>query len=363
MTVLFVPVTGFLGAGKTTTIGALARRLEQQGRRVAVVTNDQGEGLVDTVVAGESAGRVAEVTGGCFCCRFEDLLDVVAPLVGQYDVVLAEAVGSCTDLQATVVRPLHQLHGERFRVAPLLTVLDPDRLAQLTTELEAGESDDLAYLFERQLAEADVIVVNKSDIGDPLRRRGVIGALGQTYADAIVLDISARTGDGIDDLIAVLAGEPDPSRSLIIDYDRYAQAEADLAWLNLEATITADVLDPYAWAERLLRDLSRTTRLQGWVIGHVKVLVRGEGSGPTKLSLTAAGADPSVDLAGGSLRDAEVWVNARVACSPADLDNAVAAAVQSADDATGARSVITGSPTAFRPGYPRPIHRIPATSA
>jgi G3E family GTPase len=36
---------------------------------IAVVTNDQGEGLVDTVVAGESAGRVAEVTGGCFCCR------------------------------------------------------------------------------------------------------------------------------------------------------------------------------------------------------------------------------------------------------------------------------------------------------
>jgi hypothetical protein len=127
-----------------------ARRLEQQGRHVAVVTNDQGEGLVDTIVAGESAGRVAEVTGGCFCCPFEDLLDVVAPLVGQYDVVLAEAVGSCTDLQATVVRPLQQLHGERIRVAPLLTVLDPDGLAQLTTEVQAGESDDLAYLFERR---------------------------------------------------------------------------------------------------------------------------------------------------------------------------------------------------------------------
>ena len=60
-------------------------------------------------------------------------------------------------------------------------------------------------------------------------------------------------------------------------------------------------------------------------------------------------------LAGGSLRAAQVWVNARVACSPADLDNAVAAAVQSADDGTGARSAITGSPAAFRPGYPRPI--------
>ncbi|MDX6238618.1 MAG: hypothetical protein QOG10_3433, partial [Kribbellaceae bacterium] len=82
-----------------------------------------------------------------------------------------------------------------------------------------------------------------------------------------------------------------------------------------------------------------------------------------KLSLTAAGADPSVDLAGGSLRDAQVWLNARVACSPTALDNAVAAAVQSADGVAGARSVITGNPAAFRPGYPRPSHRIPAASA
>jgi G3E family GTPase len=363
MTALFVPVAGFLGAGKTTVIGTLARRLEEQGRRVAVVTNDQGDGLIDTVVAGESAGRVEEVTGGCFCCRFEDLLEVVSPLVGRYDVVLAEAVGSCTDLQATVVRPLQQLHGDRFQVAPLLTVLDPDRLAQLTTDLRTGESEDLAYLFERQLADADVIVVNKSDTGDRRRRRGVIGALGQTYPDAIVLDVSARTGDGLDELVAVLAGAPDPTRSLSVDYDRYARAEADLAWLNLEAAIAAEPLDPSVWSRTLLQELSRTADTAGWVIGHVKVLVSGEGNGPTKLSLTAAGAEPSVDLAGGLVRTAHAWVNARVACRPAELDDAVAAAVRSADSAAGSRSAVTGAPAAFRPGYPRPIHRIPAVPA
>ncbi|HEU4948967.1 MAG TPA: GTP-binding protein [Kribbella sp.] len=360
MTVIFVPVTGFLGAGKTTTIGALSRRMTERGRRVAVVTNDQGDRLVDTVVARESADRVGEVTGGCFCCRFEDLLEVVSSLVGEYDVVLAEAVGSCTDLQATVVRPLQQLHSDRFQVAPLLTVLDPDRLAQLTTELQSGRSDDLAYLFERQLAEADVIVVNKSDIGDPVRRRGVIGALEQTYADATVLDVSARTGEGIDQVISALAGEPDPARSLAVDYDRYARAEADLAWLNLELVISAEPLDPYLWARKLLREMSRCARERRWVVGHVKVLVSGEGDGPTKLSLTAAGAEPSLDLAGGSLRAAHAWVNARVACEPEELDKALAAAVRSADAAAGSVSAVTGSPAAFRPGYPRPVHRIPA---
>lgn len=361
MTALFVSVTGFLGAGKTTTIGVLARHLEEQGRRVAVVTNDQGDGLVDTVVARETADQVGEVTGGCFCCRFEDLVEVVAPLVDEYDVVLAEAVGSCTDLQATVIRPLQTLHGDQFRVAPLLAVLDPDRLAQLTLEVREGKSDDLAYLFERQLADADVIVVNKSDTGDPVRRRGVVGALRQTYPATSVLEISARTGDGIDDLVATLAGTPDPTRALTIDYDRYARAEAELAWLNVEVTINADPLDPYSWAKHLLRDISRTARLRDWVIGHVKVLVAGEGGGATKLSLTAAGAEPSLDLAGGSLRSGRASINARVACRPDELDQAVAAAVLTADAAAATDSHLSPA-QAFQPGYPRPTHHLPAAT-
>ena len=46
----FVVVGGMLGAGKTSLIVAAARRLAEQGRRVGVVTNDQGSGLVDTAL-------------------------------------------------------------------------------------------------------------------------------------------------------------------------------------------------------------------------------------------------------------------------------------------------------------------------
>jgi len=132
-----VLVGGFLGAGKTTTMLAAARLLEARGERVAVITNDQGTDLVDTrlaQLAGERAGRVAEVTGGCFCCRFDDLADTIARVQRDHDpmVVLAEAVGSCTDLQSTVVRPLRHFYAGRLDVSSLTVVLDPIRYAALS---------------------------------------------------------------------------------------------------------------------------------------------------------------------------------------------------------------------------------------
>ena len=57
-------------------------------------------------------------------------MTVVSELIasGTVDTIIAEAVGSCTDLQATVVRPLRKYHGDQFSVAPLTTIVDPHRL-------------------------------------------------------------------------------------------------------------------------------------------------------------------------------------------------------------------------------------------
>ncbi|MFT5435088.1 MAG: G3E family GTPase, partial [Myxococcota bacterium] len=113
-------IGGFLGAGKTTAIGALARYYAERGERVAIVTNDQGHALVDTaalvdVLASKSGSGsqerrttgVTEIGGGCFCCRFPELEDGLVAAAGQgATVALAEAVGSCTDLVATVLSPL-----------------------------------------------------------------------------------------------------------------------------------------------------------------------------------------------------------------------------------------------------------------
>lgn len=105
----YIMVGGFLGAGKTTGILQIARRLRDQGLKVGLITNDQSVGLVDTAMLGSHGFPIEEITGGCFCCKFNSLVDAADRLsrVTRPDVFLAEPVGSCTDLKATVDYPLH----------------------------------------------------------------------------------------------------------------------------------------------------------------------------------------------------------------------------------------------------------------
>ena len=74
-------VGGFLVPGKTTALGALAKALIRRGKRVGIVTNDQSGNLTDTLVVREMLDKldvpVEEVVGGCFCCKFDELIDHV----------------------------------------------------------------------------------------------------------------------------------------------------------------------------------------------------------------------------------------------------------------------------------------------
>ena len=71
----YIMIGGFLGAGKTTAVGKLAKRLADQGLRVGLITNDQGRNLVDTAMLRSQGFATEEIPGGCFCCRFNSLVD------------------------------------------------------------------------------------------------------------------------------------------------------------------------------------------------------------------------------------------------------------------------------------------------
>ena len=119
-------IGGFLGAGKTTLLTKLATDLTKAGKHVGIITNDQGEALVDTQYTRAVGLNVAEVLRGCFCCHFNDLLLSARGLISEQrpDLILAEPVGSCTDLLATVVAPLKIMYPEEFEVAPLMVLVD-----------------------------------------------------------------------------------------------------------------------------------------------------------------------------------------------------------------------------------------------
>src|ERR1700733_3325681 len=156
-----VLVGGFLGAGKTTLILAAARELERRGLRSAMVWNDQGKDLVDSRYAGLSGMRSGEVTGGCFCCRLSQLIEAMRDLRAYApDVIFAEPVGSCTDLSATVLRPLLE-YSESYQLSPLTVLVDPLRAHAM---LEEDANPDMRFLFEKQLQEADLVCFTKSDL-------------------------------------------------------------------------------------------------------------------------------------------------------------------------------------------------------
>ena len=108
-----------------------------------------------------------EITGGCFCCRFNSLREASEKLTAasQPQIFIAEPVGSCTDLRATVSYPLRRLYGDQYRIAPLSVVLDPLRARQVLG-LKTGKvfSKKVLYIFEKQMEEADILVINKCDL-------------------------------------------------------------------------------------------------------------------------------------------------------------------------------------------------------
>ena len=219
-------VGGFLGAGKTTLLLAAAEELRRRGMRPAVILNDQGEDLVDTTVARLQGLEAQDVTGGCFCCRFSDLLRAMNRVaVHSPDVILAEPVGSCTDISATILQPLQE-YSASWRLAPYTVLVDPSR-----ADLLFGENADenQRFLFSKQIEEADLICATKADLYPSAPER----------FGSHVRRISAKTGVGVAEWLdeVTSASLHAGSKLLEIDYERYAEAEAALVWLNLRAHV------------------------------------------------------------------------------------------------------------------------------
>jgi Ni2+-binding GTPase involved in maturation of urease and hydrogenase len=279
-----VLVGGFLGAGKTTLLLAAARELERRGLRSALILNDQGEALVDAEFSDLHGFQSGEVTGGCFCCRFSDLLQVIDRLREHFpDVIFAEPVGSCTDISATTLHPLLEF-SETYRIAPYTVLVDPVRADAL---LFIGADSNLRFIFEKQLQEADLICITKSDIYPHVPQIG--------YPTA--RQISAKTGQGVaawlDEVLS--GGLRVGSEILNIDYEQYAQAEAALAWLNAELNIRCRVPQSPAMILGPFFDCcDRDFTAEGISIVHMKAIVHAD-SGFVKAAICANGQAPTVE--------------------------------------------------------------------
>ena len=357
----FVMVGGFLGAGKTTTIGRLARMYQEQGRKVGIVTNDQASDLVDTHTLRSQGFDVGEVAGACFCCNFRELTDTVAALAAadRPDVILAEPVGSCTDLVATVVQPLRQLYGDRFSVAPYGVILKPTHgLKILSGSGGSGFSPKAAYIFEKQLQEADFVLLNRIDELTPTQADELQQLLERAVPGTPILRVSARQGVGFEALGALLDQQGDFGRKILdLDYDIYAEGEAELGWLNSSLRVQSETRFPLdAVLLGIVEQLRLRLASEGAETAHLKTIGLWEGFyGVANLVSSDSPAELSLPSNCEPL-SADVVVNARVAIAPERLRELVEETVRQVAGGLGV-AVEFRQTQSFRPGRPVPTHR------
>jgi len=362
-------VGGFLGSGKTTALAGVAKRLLNLGKRVGIVTNDQSDNLADTVIVREMLGAlgvpIEEVVAGCFCCKFEELIDNIEKiLVHKPDILLGEPVGSCTDFVAAVANPIKIHYHEAFRFAPFSTMVDPDRVRELLlAETESNFPEEVAYLFGKQLEEADILLLNKIDVVEEAEAERLVAALTEKYPQKEILTISAREGTGVDKWLEILlSGRPGANTVLSqIDYDRYARAEAILGWLNAAIKISSD--DLFAadeFVRGLFVELRESFKQEKGEIGHLKSVFTSGGKS-FWVNLTNLSSDPMKSGAPlAKLSKGSLILNARVQLDPDDLEKIVKDTLAAVSEKFGVKAEIDDL-QCFSPAYPNPPHMVRET--
>ena len=357
--VRFVMLGGFLGAGKTTALLRLARHYSARGLRVGVITNDQAEGLVDTQAFQSAGFPTEEIPSGCFCCHFEKLLEASGRLEGSIapDILLAEPVGSCTDLVNAVIAPLKALYRDRFTVAPYAVLADPERvLESLSGTGPAGFSRKVTYLYTMQQNEADIIALNKVDRLSAAELERVMALLRRNFPRASHLPVSALTGAGFDALIAAIDRDEEPGlHPANVDYARYTEGEVALGWLNARVRFSSsDAWDGDAMLEELGRRIHGGLLAVGAEVAHFKMRMKDRDGREAAVHSTNNREACEVRMRiGGPVTACDVVINVRAEAEPASIGRAVLETLAALAVERGLAHEVVQCET-FAPGAPVP---------
>ena len=360
----FILVGGFLGAGKTTLLGRATERLIQRGMRVGLITNDQAADLVDTEVLKTATSGVKEVAGGCFCCGFNRLLHACDQLIDEFQpsVLLGEPVGSCADISATVIQPLKKYCADRFVLAPYCVLAEPTRLAaSLASAQDDRLSDNVRYIFRKQLEEADRILLSKVDLLTPEDLDRIKAIVARELPDRPIMEISSLRGDGLDAWLDTVMHEEGAGRRVVeMNYVTYAQGEHQLGWLSALVRLRAkgQQSDWGGYCRTLLTEIQSLCREESVEIAHAKLFCRAT-EGFLSANLTSTADAPSVQgEIPVTVSAVALIINARALVHPEHLRRIIQ---QALDRSTGPElEMEVVRIKSFSPAPPEPVHRFDA---
>lgn len=232
----FMVVSGFLGAGKTTTMIALGDYMNKHNNRVGIIANDLGANLVDTNLTQVSGCTVEEIASGCICYQMDNTIDRIRRLRDKdgCDFVMSDIPGCGVGALDHVYHRLADDCADEFTLSPFMVVVDPERIRMIMPEkADINLPEELVYLLKLQLEEADLVVLNKCDLLTQEEIDRDVAFLKEACPDVPVLTISALKRTGIAELAEFITSHESALKNFSVrDDEAFAAAETKLTWYN-----------------------------------------------------------------------------------------------------------------------------------
>ena len=274
-------LTGYLGAGKTTLLNRILS--EPHGRRYAVIVNEFGEIGIDNDLVVDADEEVFEMNNGCICCTVRgDLIRIIDGLMkrkGRFDAILIETTGLADPAPVAQTFFVDEEVRARTRLDAIVTVVDARHLPQRLED---------SHEAEEQVAFADVILVNKTDLVAPDELAAVEARIRRINPYARLLRANrcdVPLAEVLDrrafDLDRILALEPD----FLTDAEH--EHDEDVTSISLRSPIPVDPQRFMPWLQDLVRergqDILRTKGIlafpdeaRRYVVQGVHMLLEGD---------------------------------------------------------------------------------------
>jgi G3E family GTPase len=153
-------LTGYLGAGKTTLLNRILS--EPHGKKYAVIVNEFGEIGIDNELVVNADEEVFEMNNGCICCTVRgDLVRIIDGLMrrkGKFDAIIVETTGLADPAPVAQTFFMDEAVGAKTKLDAVVTVADAKWLNERLKD---------APEVKNQIAFADVILINKTDLVTP----------------------------------------------------------------------------------------------------------------------------------------------------------------------------------------------------
>jgi G3E family GTPase len=202
-------LTGYLGAGKTTLLNRILS--EPHGKKFAVIVNEFGEIGIDNDLVVNADEEVFEMNNGCICCTVRgDLVRIIDGLMrrkGKFDAIIVETTGLADPAPVAQTFFMDEAVGAKTKLDAVVTVADAKWLSDRLKDAPEAKN---------QIAFADVILVNKTDLVAPeelaeleAHIRGINPYARLHRTERAKVDINEVLGRNAFDLDRILTIEPD----------------------------------------------------------------------------------------------------------------------------------------------------------